>query len=53
VIRRQKLRQSRLEALVLHQNSALTRASRMLQRTQAMSAVPPIASRVREEIAFL
>ncbi len=53
VIHRQQRRQSRLEALVLKQNSALTRASRMLQRTPAKAPVPPIASRVHEEIAFL
>jgi chromosome segregation ATPase len=53
VIQRQQRRQSRLEALVLKQNSALTRASRMLQRTPAKAPVPPIASRVHEEIAFL
>ncbi len=53
VIQRQQRRQSRLETLVLQQNSALTRASRMLQRTQAKSAVPLTASRVHEEIAFI
>jgi len=53
VIQRQQRRQSRLEALVLKQKCALTRASRMLQRTQAKSAVPPVASRVHEELAFL
>jgi chromosome segregation ATPase len=54
VIQRQQSRQSRLEALVLQQNSALSRASRLLQRrTPAKAAVPPFASQVHEEIAFL
>jgi hypothetical protein len=53
VIQRQQRRQSRLEALVLKQNSALTRASRLLQRTPAKAPNPPVASRVHEEIAFL
>jgi hypothetical protein len=53
VIQRQQSRQSRLETLVLKQNSALTRASRLLQRTPAKVAVPPVATRVHEEIAFL
>jgi hypothetical protein len=53
VIQRQQRRQTRLESLVLQQNSALTRASRMLQRTPAKAPNPPVASRVHEEIAFL
>jgi hypothetical protein len=53
VIQRQQRLQSRLEALVLKQNSALTRASRLLQRTPAKAPVPPVASQVHEEIAFL
>jgi hypothetical protein len=53
VIQRQQRRQSRLEALALKQNSALTRASLLLQRTPAKAPVPPVASQVHEEIAFL
>ena len=53
VSRRQKLRQSRLETLVLQQNSALNRARLLLQRSPAKAAAPPVASRVQEEIAFL
>jgi hypothetical protein len=53
VSRRQKLRQSRLETLVLQQNSALNRATLLLQRSRAKAVVPPVASRVQEEIAFL